>query len=58
MEDAIAQTLRILLSNQKTQVRMGVIYGTQENITPNSEIKNCIEVPQAKMTLEKGTISK
>ena len=58
MEDAIAPTLRILLSNQKTQVRMGVIYGTQENITPNSEIKNCIEVPQAKMTLEKGTISK
>ena len=58
MEDAIAQTLRILLSNHKTQVRMGVIYGTQENITPNSEIKNCIEVPQAKMTLEKGTISK
>ena len=39
MEDAIAQTLRILLSNQKTQVRMRVIYGTPENITPNSEHK-------------------
>ena len=35
-EEEIGQTLSVLLNNQKTQVRMGVIYGPKENLTPNS----------------------
>ena len=42
-EEEIGQTLWVLLKNQKTQVRMGVIYGPQENITPNSELKKFYE---------------
>ena len=38
-EKKIDQTLWVLLNNQKIQVRMGVIYGPQENVTPNSELK-------------------
>ena len=38
-EEEIGQTLSVLLNNQKTQVRMGVIYGPKENLTPNSELK-------------------
>ena len=37
-EDEIGQTLWVLLNNQKTQVKMGVIYRSQENLTPNSEL--------------------
>ena len=57
-EEEIGQTLWVLLNNQKTQVRMGVIYGPQENVTPNSELKNCMKVSQTKLTLEKRTTSK
>ena len=42
-EEEIGQTLWVLLNNQKTQVRMGVIYGPQENVTPNSELKKLYE---------------
>ena len=35
-EEEIGQTLWILLNNLKTQVIVGVIYGPQENVTPNS----------------------
>ena len=42
-EDEIGQTLWVLLNNQKTQVRMRVIYGPQENVTPNSEFKKLYE---------------
>ena len=38
-EDTIGQTLWILIGNEKTQVRMGVIYESQENVTPNSKLK-------------------
>ena len=38
-EEEIGQTLWVLLNNQKTQVSKGVIYGPQENVTPNSELK-------------------
>ena len=38
-EEEIGETLWVLLNNQKTQVRMGVIYGPRENATPNSELK-------------------
>ena len=42
-EKKIDQTLWVLLNNQKIQVRMGVIYGPQENVTPNSELKKLYE---------------
>ena len=42
-EDETGQTLWVLLINQKTKVRMGVIYGPQENVTPNSELKKLYE---------------
>ena len=42
-QDKISQTLWVLLNNQKTQDRMGVIYGPQENVTPNSELKKLYE---------------
>ena len=42
-EEEIGQMLWVLLNNQKTQVRMGVIYGPQENITPNSKLKKLYE---------------
>ena len=42
-EEEIGQTLWVLLNNQKTQVRMRVIYGPQENVTPNSELKKLYE---------------
>ena len=42
-EEEISQTLWLLLNNQKIQVRMGVIYGPQENVTPNSELKKLYE---------------
>ena len=43
-EKEIGQTLWVLLNSQKTQVRMGVLlYGPQENITPNSELKKWYE---------------
>ena len=42
-EKEIGQTLWLLLNNQKTQVRMGVIYGPQENVTPNSELRKLYE---------------
>ena len=37
--DEILQILWVLLNNQKTRVRMEVIYGPIENITPNKELK-------------------
>ena len=43
-KEEIGQTLWVLLNNQKTQVRMGVIYGPQENVTPNSELKKLYEI--------------
>ena len=42
-EKKIDQTLWVLLNNQKIQVRMGVIYGPQENVTSNSELKKLYE---------------
>ena len=42
-EEEISQTLWLILNNQKIQVRMGVIYGPQENVTPNSELKKLYE---------------
>ena len=42
-EKKIDQTLWVLLNNQKIQVRMGVIYGPQENVTSNSELKKMYE---------------
>ena len=38
-EEEIGQTLWVLLNNQKTQVRMGVIYGPQENVTPKKYLR-------------------
>ena len=32
-KDEIGQTIRVLLRNQKTQVRMGVIHVPQKNLT-------------------------
>ena len=42
-EEEIRQTVGVLLDNQKTQVRMGVIYALQKNLTPNSELKRWYE---------------
>ena len=42
-EKKIDQTLWVLLNNQKIQVSMGVIYGPQENVTSNSELKKMYE---------------
>ena len=42
-EDEIGQVLWVLLNNQKIQVRMGVIYGPQEKVTPNIELKKLCE---------------
>ena len=42
-EKKIDQTLWVLLNNQKIQVRMGVVYGPQENVTSNSELKKLYE---------------
>ena len=33
----------VLLNNQKSQVRMGVILGSQEKITPISDLKKLYE---------------
>ena len=56
-EEEIGQTLWVLLNNEKTQVRMGVTYGPQEHVTPNSELKK-LKISQTKLTLEKRTTSK
>ena len=37
--DEVGQTLWILLNNQKQKIRIGAIYGPQENVTPNNELK-------------------
>ena len=37
--DEVAQTLWILLNNQKQKIRIGAIYGPQENVTANDELK-------------------
>ena len=37
--DEVGQTLWILLNNQKRKIRIGVIYGPQENVTQNNELK-------------------
>ena len=37
--DEVGQTLWILLNNQKQKIRTGAIYGPQENVTPNNELK-------------------
>ena len=42
-EEEIRRTLGVLLDNQTTQVRMGVIYALQKNLTPNSELKRWYE---------------
>ena len=55
-QEEIGQTLWVLLNNQKTQVRMGVICGPQENVTPNSELKKMYE--SMSDTLEMRTTSK
>ena len=34
--DKVGQTLWILLNNQRQKIRVGVIYGPQENVTPNN----------------------
>ena len=58
-EHKIGQTLLVLLSDQKTKVRMGVIYGSQENITPKQELKNCMKASQTKLSpLENKSIRK
>ena len=38
-EDKIVQILWALLSNQKKKKSEWVIYGPQENVTPNNELK-------------------
>lgn len=43
MRDVIGQILLVLRSNQKTQVRMGIIYVPQESVAPNSELKKFYE---------------
>ena len=35
----MGQTLWILLNNQKLKIRIGAIYGPQENTTPNNKLK-------------------
>ena len=37
--DEVGQTLWILLNNQKQKISIGVIYGPQENMAPNNELK-------------------
>ena len=37
--DEVAQTLWILLNNQKQKIMIGVIYGPQKNMAPNNELK-------------------
>ena len=37
--DEVGQILWILLSNQKQKITIGAIYGPQENMTPNCELK-------------------
>ena len=37
--DEVGQTLWILLNKQRQKIRIGVIYGPQENMTPNNELK-------------------
>lgn len=43
MRDVIGQTLLVLRSNQKTQLRMGIIYVPEESVAPNSEFKKFYE---------------
>ena len=37
--DEVGQILRILLNNLRQKIRIGVIYGPQDNMTPNNELK-------------------
>ena len=53
--DEVGQILWILLNNQKQKIRIGAIYGPQENVTPNNELKllyktiaDQIEIPKGK----------
>ena len=39
--DEVGQTLWILLKNEKQKTRIETIYGPQENMTPNNELKLC-----------------
>ena len=45
--------LWVLLNNQKTLVRMGDIYGPQDNLTPNSELKKLYESISDKVDIGK-----
>ena len=38
--DEVGQTLQILLKYQRWNIRIGVIYGPQENMKPNNELKS------------------
>ena len=53
-EDKIVQALWMLPNNQKTQVRMGVIYGLQENVAPNRELKKLYESISDHVDIGKG----
>ena len=50
-EKEIGQSLWILLDNNKSKIRIGVIYAPKENVTSNKELKimyNRFQLPKKK----------
>ena len=39
-ENKVGQSLWILVTNRKKKIRVAVIYGRQENVTPNNGVKS------------------
>ena len=54
--DEVGQTLLTLLNKQKRKIRIGAIYGPQENMTPNNEVKLLYKTIAAQTEIEKEKI--
>ena len=54
--DEVGQTLLTLLNKQKRKIRIGAIYGPQENMTPNNEVKLLYKTITAQTEIEKEKI--
>ena len=51
--DKVGQTLRILLNNLRQKIRIGIVYGPQENMTPNNELNLLCKTIAAQIEIAK-----
>ena len=52
-ENNVGQSTWILVANTKKKIRVGVIYGPQENVTPNNQLKIMYEDIREQMKIGK-----